>query len=187
MEWASWFSEIGREDAELPLLGRRTLFPDVREFTDDNPPSSSVVDAWMASPTQSTWVWVNCGSWWRTGRPGVLQFMGLQRVGHDWVTELNWTETLTLRKGKNGRKTSCGQWCLVTWASGRAGRQFLWLYSGSVIWINVVIFYSPWLMDPPLAWVGAYLISLSSWLHLKCFGEYFLLEAIEVLYPTSYM
>ena len=35
---------------------------------------------------------MNSGSWWWTGRPGVLQFMGLQRVGHDWVTELNWTE-----------------------------------------------------------------------------------------------
>ena len=34
--------------------------------------------------------WVNSGSWWWTGRPGVLQFMGLQRVGHDWATELNW-------------------------------------------------------------------------------------------------
>ena len=37
-----------------------------------------------------TWVWVNSGSWWWTGKPGMLQFMGLQRVGHDWVTELNW-------------------------------------------------------------------------------------------------
>ena len=37
------------------------------------------------------WVWVNSGSWWWTGRPGVLRFMGLQRVGHDWATELNWT------------------------------------------------------------------------------------------------
>ena len=45
----------------------------------------------MASSTQWTWVWVNSGSWWWTGKPGVLQFMGLQRVGHDWVTELNWT------------------------------------------------------------------------------------------------
>ena len=35
------------------------------------------------------WVWVNSGSWWRTGRPCVLRFMGLQRVGHDWATELN--------------------------------------------------------------------------------------------------
>ena len=49
-------------------------------------------DGWMASPTQWTWVWVNSGSWWWTGRPGVLQSMGSQRVGHDWVTELNWTE-----------------------------------------------------------------------------------------------
>ena len=46
-------------------------------------------DGCMASPTQWTWVWVDSGSWWWTGRPGVLQFMGSQRVGHDWVTELN--------------------------------------------------------------------------------------------------
>ena len=45
-------------------------------------------DGWMASPTQSTWVWVNSRIWWWTGRPGVLQPMGSQRVGHDWVTEL---------------------------------------------------------------------------------------------------
>ena len=49
-------------------------------------------DCWMASSTGCTWVWVNSGSWWWTGRPGVLRFMGLQRVGHDWATELNWTE-----------------------------------------------------------------------------------------------
>ena len=49
-------------------------------------------DGWMASPTQCTWVWVNFGSWWWTGRPGVLLFMGSQRVGHNWATELNWTE-----------------------------------------------------------------------------------------------
>ena len=49
-------------------------------------------DGWNASPTQCTWVWADSGSWWRTGRAGMLQFMGSQRVGHDWVTELNWTE-----------------------------------------------------------------------------------------------
>ena len=49
-------------------------------------------DGWMASLTRWTWVWVNSGSWWWTGRPGVLRFMGSQRVGHDWATELNWTE-----------------------------------------------------------------------------------------------
>ena len=46
----------------------------------------------MASLTRWTWVWVNSGSRWWTGRPGMLQFMGLQRVGHDWETELNWTD-----------------------------------------------------------------------------------------------
>ena len=45
-------------------------------------------DGWMASLTRRTWVWVNSRSWWWTGRPGVLQSMGLQRVRHDWVTEL---------------------------------------------------------------------------------------------------
>ena len=50
-------------------------------------------DGWMASLTRWTWVWVDSGSWWWTGRPGVLWFMGLQRVEHDWVTELNWTES----------------------------------------------------------------------------------------------
>ena len=49
-------------------------------------------DGWMASLTRWTWVWVNSRSWQWTGRPGMLQFMGLQRVGHNWATELNWTE-----------------------------------------------------------------------------------------------
>ena len=44
----------------------------------------------MASLTQWKWVWVGSGSWWWTGRPGVLPFMGSQRVGHGWVTEPNW-------------------------------------------------------------------------------------------------
>ena len=47
-------------------------------------------DGWMASPTRWTWVGVNSGSWWWTGRPGMLRFMGLQRFRHDWATELNW-------------------------------------------------------------------------------------------------
>ena len=46
----------------------------------------------MASLTQWTWVWVDSRSWWWTGRPGILWFMGSWRVGHDWVTELNWTD-----------------------------------------------------------------------------------------------
>ena len=49
-------------------------------------------DCWMASSTQWTWVWVDSGSWWWAGRPGMLKSMGSQRVGPDWATELNWTE-----------------------------------------------------------------------------------------------
>ena len=45
-------------------------------------------DGWMASPTRWMWVWVNSESWWWTGRPGVLRFMGSQRVEHGWATEL---------------------------------------------------------------------------------------------------
>ena len=45
-------------------------------------------DGWMASPTQWTWAWASSGSWWWTGKPGMLQTGGLQRVGHNWTTEL---------------------------------------------------------------------------------------------------
>ena len=51
---------------------------------------------WMASLTRWTWVWVDSGSWWWTGSPGVLWFMGSQRVGHDWSTELNWNSRMWL-------------------------------------------------------------------------------------------
>ena len=60
-------------------------------------------DGWMASLTRWTWVWVNSGSWWWTGRPGVLRFIGSQRVGHDWVTELNWTELKNIFSGSQLR------------------------------------------------------------------------------------
>ena len=49
-------------------------------------------DGCMTSQTQWTWVWVNSGSWWWTGRPGVLQSMESQRVRYAWATELNWSE-----------------------------------------------------------------------------------------------
>ena len=71
-------------------------------------------DGWMASPTQWTWVWVNSGSWQWTGRPSVLQSMGLQIVRHDWVTELNWTEGV-LRQIWMASLTQC-TW---VWANSR--------------------------------------------------------------------
>ena len=59
-------------------------------------------DGWITSLTQWTWIWVDSGSWWWTGRPGVLQSMGLQRVRHNWVTELNWSVS------------ACHVWLFVT-------------------------------------------------------------------------
>ena len=54
---------------------------------------------WMASPTQWTWVWASSGSWWWTGRPGVLHSMGSQRVGHNWATGLNWVSSVGTPEG----------------------------------------------------------------------------------------
>ena len=84
-------------------------------------------DGWMALPTQWTWVWVNSGSWWWIGRPDVLWFMGLQRVGHDWATELNWTEHSNhdpaqpkikkTNKQKNEVNSTLGFLAFWTWAT----------------------------------------------------------------------
>ena len=53
-------------------------------------------NSWMASPTRWTWIWATSRSWWWTGKPDVLQFMGSQRVRHDWVTGLNWLTFLLI-------------------------------------------------------------------------------------------
>ena len=55
-------------------------------------------DLWMALPTWWTWVWASSGSWWWTGKPGVLQSRGSQRVRHDWETEVNWTGLRTTER-----------------------------------------------------------------------------------------
>ena len=65
-------------------------------------------NGWMASLTRWTWVWVDSRSWWWTGRPFMLWFMGLQSVKHDWATNLNWTELTYLHK-----VDECN--CLVVW------------------------------------------------------------------------
>ena len=67
-------------------------------------------DGWMASPTRWAWVWVNSGDLWWTGRPGVLRFMGSQRVGHNWATELNWTEKQYRHSGKCGLESPSLLW-----------------------------------------------------------------------------
>ena len=75
-------------------------------------------DGWMASPTRWTWIWANCGRWWRTEETGLLQSMRSQRVGHDWATEqqhwwlivgLNF-RTLEPSKCLNSRFVSKSQW-----------------------------------------------------------------------------
>ena len=58
-------------------------------------------DGWMASLIRWTWVWVNSGSWWWTGRPGVLRFMRSQTVRHDWVTELIWMGTFVAQETRS--------------------------------------------------------------------------------------
>ena len=68
---------------------------------------------WMASLTGWTWVRVSCGSWWWTGKPGVLQFVGLQSIGHDW---LNWTDKLNFNSccfRTNSHRISKGHFCVV--------------------------------------------------------------------------
>ena len=74
---------------------------------------------WMASPTQWTWVWVNSGSWWWTGLPGVLQSMGSQRVGHNWATELtDWVRMKTPENVSTTSKSGVNSWPLTkhfTW------------------------------------------------------------------------
>ena len=89
---------IGRTDAEAetPILWP----PDVKSWLIGKDPDAGRDwraggegddrgwDGRMASPTRWTWVWVNSRSWWWTGSPDVLWFMGSQRVGHDWATEL---------------------------------------------------------------------------------------------------
>ena len=69
-------------------------------------------DGWMASLTQWTWDWVDSRSWWWSGRPGVLQSMGLQRVRHDWATEVNWTDR---KWGEDGKMYVCVCVCWGGW------------------------------------------------------------------------
>ena len=76
----------------------------------------------MASPTQWTWVWVNSGSWWWTGRHGVLQSMGSQRVGHDWATELNWTGDTDMTVSWDGRQVSSSNVSRLVWIPGKPER-----------------------------------------------------------------
>ena len=98
----SWIF-TGRTDAEseAPILWP----PDAKNWLIGKDPDAGKIEdgrrglqkkaGWMVSPTKWTWFWVNPWSCWWTGRPCVLQSMGSQRVGHNWATEMNWTNQLT--------------------------------------------------------------------------------------------
>ena len=89
-------------------------------------------DGWMASPTQWTWVWTHSVSWWWTGKPGVLQSMGtvqLQKVRHDWATELNWWGHVEMNGNLN---LYLPLWKSMLWNRGRCflteGKEFFILW-----------------------------------------------------------
>ena len=90
---------IGRADAEAEtpilwpphakswLIGKDP--DDGRDWGQEEKGTTEDEVSWMTLPTRCTWILLNSGSWWWTGRPGVLQFMRSQRIGHTWVTELS--------------------------------------------------------------------------------------------------
>ena len=79
--WATWYKELTH--LKRPWCWERLK---VGKEGDDRG-----WDSWMAPPIWWIWIWGGSGNWWMTWRPGVLQSMGWQRVGHNWATELNWT------------------------------------------------------------------------------------------------
>ena len=118
------------------------------------------LDGWMASPTRWTWVWVNSRCWWRTGKPGLLQSMGLQRVRQDWVTELkilNYTNIMqyflkyTLLNTKHLTLLGMFSWFSYTYAH----ILFLKLFSLSVQFSRSVM------CDSATPWIAACQASLS--------------------------
>ena len=96
-------------------------------------------DGWMTALTWWTWVWVNSGRWWWTGRPGELWFMGLQRVGHGWATELNWIELKEI-----------GCHFKICWTEVPTSLKFLGGVVNNEVWgtfhslTNVVFLHSSW-------------------------------------------
>ena len=142
---------IGRADveAETPILWSLDVkswliwkVPDAGKIEGRRRRGRQRMRCWMASPTQWTWVWVNSGSWWWTRRLGVLRFMGSQRVRHDWVTELNWTDWLCIcipdsyvkRPWLRQPFQTCS--CDMTWHPLRV-RTWGWL-SDNALWLTLL-------------------------------------------------
>ena len=102
---------------------------------------ASVLTIWMASPTQWIWVWGDSRSWWWTGRPGMLRFMGSQKVGQAWVTELRQFELMKMKANQTwvvkDRVHGSGQGFLL-WAAWWVVVAFLlcghWM---NTVWVQV--------------------------------------------------
>ena len=117
-QYISWISEISPEYSLTRLMLQLWLqyFGHLMQRTDslENTLILGKIEAggegyhrrwnsWMPSLTQWTWIWASSGSWWWTGKPGVLQSMGSQRVRHNWGTELNWYSSVSYTSSKNIR------------------------------------------------------------------------------------
>ena len=119
----SWIF-FGRTEAEAPILRppdakswliRKT--PDAgKDWRQEEKGMNGGWDGWVVSPTPWTQVWASSRSWWWTEKPGMLQSMGLQRVRHDWVTELNW-RTVRSPLSESSLKVNF-IWCLYIYHLG---------------------------------------------------------------------
>ena len=100
-------------------------------------------DGWMASLTRCTWVWVNSGSWWWAGRPGMLQFMGHKELD---VTELlNKTElSVVFIKGKERLRLNMAKYqCLYFWCERMGSLLYFfhnfYLHISDSIWLSIYL------------------------------------------------
>ena len=99
---------------------------------------------WLASPAQWTWVWVSSGRWWRTGKPGMLQSMGSQRVWHDWTTTTN--KNAGFPGGSVANNSPTMQKLQETWVQslGQEDR----LTKGMAIHYSILAWRIPWTEEP---------------------------------------
>ena len=156
-DWCwSWNSNTLATDAELTHLKRPWCWERLRVGGEGD---DRGWDSWMASLTQWPWVLVDSGSWWWTAMPGVLQFMGSQRVRHDWVTEMNWTEITVDRISEN--------LFFLFWFTNKIIIAFC--YKPKHLFLNFFI-----------------LLNSQIWLHLKINILYQLLVTKHKFYDTHY-
>ena len=113
-----------------------------------------------------TWVWVDSGSWWWTGRPGVLRFMGSQRVRHDWTTELNWTLIITALKVLFINSTIWSSWASIDCFYSWPWVTFFSSFTCLVIWISS---WTLWIIYLGESWISlsSYFIWYFTWLNLN--------------------